>query len=196
MKKILPGIGILFLITSIGYCQEPKQSLQLTIKSDKQVYEVGEEINLELSVKNVGKKSTKVYSPEYWGVSEIFVKNSKGSIIQSRFIGKASRLLSDVFCNVPAGNTQSFFFKNLQWFGCGGLIGFDLKKDFSPGICTIYMTIKNPPACVGAKYLATDLTGTLTSNAITIEMREGAADPIERLTAKKSGPFLYNIKYL
>ncbi|UCD55703.1 MAG: hypothetical protein JSV93_02640 [Candidatus Omnitrophota bacterium] len=40
MKKILLVIVISLLTVSIAYCQE--QPLQLTIKSDKEVYEVGE----------------------------------------------------------------------------------------------------------------------------------------------------------
>ena len=46
MKKILFGIAALCLAATVGYCQEKTSPLQLTIKSDKQVYEVGEEISL------------------------------------------------------------------------------------------------------------------------------------------------------
>lgn len=50
MKKILLSIAILLLLTSIGYCQE--EPLQLTIKSDKEAYEVGEEIKIQLDFQN------------------------------------------------------------------------------------------------------------------------------------------------
>jgi len=62
MKNILLVVAILFLITSIGYCQESKQPLQrfdksspleLTIKSDKKVYKVGEEVEIEVRFNNI-----------------------------------------------------------------------------------------------------------------------------------------------
>ena len=43
MKKLLFAIAALFLVASVGYCEEKAQPLTLTIQSDKQVYEVGEE---------------------------------------------------------------------------------------------------------------------------------------------------------
>ena len=44
MNKLFSGILILLFAAAAGYAQESKQPLQLTIKSDKQVYKVGEEI--------------------------------------------------------------------------------------------------------------------------------------------------------
>jgi len=52
MKKILLGIAILLLITSSSCSQESKQPLQFTIKSDKKVYGVGEQIKVNLEFKN------------------------------------------------------------------------------------------------------------------------------------------------
>lgn len=59
MKKILLGIISLFLIMSVGYCQD--QPLQLTIKSDKEVYEVGEEIAVIITVTNIGNKPEEIF---------------------------------------------------------------------------------------------------------------------------------------
>lgn len=50
MKKILLGIISLLLIASVGYCEE--QPLQLIIKSDKEIYKVGEEIWIIVDIKN------------------------------------------------------------------------------------------------------------------------------------------------
>ncbi len=57
MKKIFLVIAFLFLIVSQGLCQE--SPLQLTIKSDKEVYEAGDEIIISGYFKNVS--SEKVY---------------------------------------------------------------------------------------------------------------------------------------
>ena len=46
MKKILLGFFVLNAVISLGYCQEQTQPLKLAIKSDKQVYEVGEDIKI------------------------------------------------------------------------------------------------------------------------------------------------------
>ena len=178
MKKILFGIAVLCLVTSVGYCQEKEQPLAdktaplvLTLKSDKQVYEAGEPINLELSVHNNSKETIQIYSPEYWGVSEIFVKKATGEVVQSQFFTKVKRVSFDTFASIASQGIRSFLFKDLEWFGCGGLSGFNIEKDFSPGIYNLYMTVKNPPVCAGAKYLETDLSGILTSNPLTIEVK-------------------------
>lgn len=60
MKKMLLGIAILLLITSVGCKQKPEQSLQLTIKSDKEVYELGEDVTLPLTIKNISSKQVNV----------------------------------------------------------------------------------------------------------------------------------------
>ena len=168
MKHVLLAISASLFMVTAGYCQT--EPLQLTIQSDKQAYEAGEEINIELAIHNNTKKSVKIYSPEYPGVSEIFVKNSHGDMIKSQPLAKAERASFDAFVTIPSNETRTFTFKNLEWFGFGGLSGFDAKKEFFPGTYLIYMTIKNPPACVGAKYLETDLYGTLVSNTITIKV--------------------------
>jgi hypothetical protein len=63
MKKILLGIAILLLITPFSYCQESKQQLQrfdksspltLFIKSDKQVYDKGEDVIVDVILENNG----------------------------------------------------------------------------------------------------------------------------------------------
>jgi hypothetical protein len=51
MKKILLGFISLLLIASVGYCEE--QPLQLIMKSDKEIYKVGEEIWIEFEFKNI-----------------------------------------------------------------------------------------------------------------------------------------------
>jgi hypothetical protein len=57
MRKILLGIISLLLIALVGFCEE--QSLQLTIKSDKEVYAVGDEIIISGYFKN--NSSEKIY---------------------------------------------------------------------------------------------------------------------------------------
>jgi len=169
MKRVLLlAIILLSLAISSGYCEN--QPLQLTIKSDKEVYEVGEEINIELAIFNRTKDNVKIYSPEYWGVSKIVVKNSKGDFIKSQFIAKVERASFEHLISIPSNETRAFFFKNLAWFGCGGLLGFNTKEELIPGAYNIYMTLINPPICVGHKYLITNLSGTLVSNTITIEV--------------------------
>lgn len=59
MKRILSIITISLLLGSIGYCQD--QSLQLAIKSDRQVYEVGEEVKFTVTFKNNGLVGLRFY---------------------------------------------------------------------------------------------------------------------------------------
>ena len=64
MKVITFGILILLFMTTAGYCQKQTPFfLQLTIKSDKQVYTVGEEIILVAELKNVTDNLINVFVP-------------------------------------------------------------------------------------------------------------------------------------
>lgn len=89
MKRVLFAVALLLLIQAIGRCKD--QPLQLTIKSDKQVYEVGEDIKIYLSLINKGSDHVMVVNPalivlpEFVGVSGITfgieLRTEKGLIL-------------------------------------------------------------------------------------------------------------------
>ncbi|GEM_PF-3405923 len=175
MKRTVLGIFILFLITTVSYGQEPQEGLQLTIKSDKQTYEMGEEINIEASIKNTGKDAVKIYSPDYWGTSEIVVTNSKGMIMKPRGI-KVERVAFDEFMIIPSGESRTHAFNNLMWFHCGGAWQFLGDAQLPADSYKIYVTVTNPPVVhchdSNKQFEKTDLSGTITSGAIPIEVVE------------------------
>src|SRR4051812_36684526 len=105
MKKIVLGILTLLFMATASYCQEAKQPLQLTIKSDKQVYEVGEKITITVSMRNDGNDTIKIYSPDYWGVSDIIVTNSQGIPMKPRGL-KIKRRAFDTFMTVPPNESR------------------------------------------------------------------------------------------
>ena len=61
MKRIWIGLGLLLVAAPFGYCQESPLPLQLTIKSDKQVYEAGEEIAFVLTIRNLTSSSWNIF---------------------------------------------------------------------------------------------------------------------------------------
>ncbi len=63
MKRRALGIGLLLLTVIVGCCQEPKEPLQLTIKSDKQVYEAGDSIYIYYKIANIGDKEITIAQP-------------------------------------------------------------------------------------------------------------------------------------
>ncbi len=174
MNKIMLGIFVLLFMATAGHGQEPKQTLELTIKSDKEIYKVGEGINIEASMKNTGKDSVKIYSPEYWGVSEIVVVNSKGMTMKPRGL-KVKRNGFDSFLIIPPNESRTSIFNNLMWFFCGGAWQFSDEAQLTSDIYKIYVKLTNPPAnnCDdnGKIYEKTALSGTITSNTITIEVK-------------------------
>ena len=73
-----------FFMATVGYCQESKQSLVLTIKSDKQVYEVGQEVTLRLGIKNLS--SEKIQAPSLiW--SSVVILDGKEHKLKPDYIG-------------------------------------------------------------------------------------------------------------
>ena len=174
MKQIILAIICLVLISPFGYCQEPEQPLTLTINSDKQVYEVGEEISIMASIRNEGKDIAKIYSPDYWGVSEIIVINSQEIPMMPRGL-KIERRYFDTFMTIPPNESRVHTFDNLQWFHCGGAWQFIDEVQLKSDTYKIYVTVTNPPVdkCSSdKKFEKTNLSGTLTSNTITIKVTE------------------------
>ena len=149
-------------VSSVSRYQE--QPLLLTIKSNKKVYKFGEKINIEASIKNIGKDTAKIYSPAFWDVGEMIIRDSDGDMMKPQ--GMKIKHTFEDFMTIPPGESSTYIFENLTWFFYGGAWQFKL----SPDIYTIYVTVTNPPTRVGAKYLQTSLYGTITSNTITIEV--------------------------
>ena len=61
MKHVLLAISASLLMVTVGYCQT--QPLQLTLQSDKRVYEAGEDIFLDYEMKNAGKEAITIAPP-------------------------------------------------------------------------------------------------------------------------------------
>ena len=118
MKRIILAIIFLLLIAPCGYGQTPQQPLMLTIKTDKQIFNKGEAINIIATIRNEGSEIAKIYSPEYWGVSEIIVKNSQGTFVNPEGL-KIERVAFDSFMTIPPNESRTYTFENLQWFQSG-----------------------------------------------------------------------------
>lgn len=122
MKKLILS-AVLLLAASVGYSQETTQPLQLTIKSDKQAYEVGEEIKLSMSIENISDKDVLIpssfisYTDGYKAIRyglNINVKDSKGNKLE--FLG-AHFKSSDTGTVLKVGEIRNAFKINLlDWF--------------------------------------------------------------------------------
>lgn len=77
MKKIILVIVFLTLTVFSGYCQESKEPLEFTIKSDKEVYGVGEEIKIFLNIKNISKEPIKI-ELYFWGKEHLACGTNTG----------------------------------------------------------------------------------------------------------------------
>jgi len=65
MKRILLAVIVLLLMAAVGCCQESKQSLQLTVKSNKQAYFIDEKITLVLTVKNLSSQGIPLFDGDH-----------------------------------------------------------------------------------------------------------------------------------
>lgn len=168
MKKFLLTAIVFLALSSSGFCQ----TLDLTINSDKPAYTYGEAIAITANIKNNGPANAKIYSPAYWGVSDIVVKNSKGMMMNPAGL-KVRRVFFEQMMVIAPGESQSYVFDDLMWFHCGGAWQFRDEDRLPPDTYTIFVTVTNPPQgeCSAAKNVeSTDFSGTLTSNAIAIEV--------------------------
>ena len=79
-------LGIVLLLVTIGCSQEPEQLLQLTIKADKEVYEVEENIIIECEFRNISNKSIRLSDYYRSGPIIIYFKNEYGEKSHLDFI--------------------------------------------------------------------------------------------------------------
>ena len=166
------------------------QPLTLTIQTVKEVYEQGESINIEASIKNSANDTAKIYSPAYWGVSEITVTNSKGVAMKPRGV-KVKRASFEPFLTIPPQSSVAHTFDNLTWFHCGGVWQFADDARLPPDTYKIYVAIAGMPKCAGARYQETSLKGTLVSDTITIEVRDQGKPGLPALLDMEAFPEQY-----
>jgi len=177
MRRILLGITVLLFMVSIGYCQDqPLQQfdkgspLELTIKSDKQVYEVGEEIWIQVTIRNASERkqilsalgfivsSDNIKSPIYSPV-----KFSDNTFDDNPYKREMVTLQSE------EKRVLKYNLYNLKWDILSSSLwaSKQFNKYIRPGKYSIYFD-----SVIGDQKDYTPRPNNLTSNTITIEVVE------------------------
>ena len=99
MKNIFSGILILLFMAMAGFCQESKQPLQIIIKSDKQVYQAGEVIHLDVTLQNTSDKELVVF----WNNQELMIPE----------VGVVVKELGEGITGLPNGMVDKGHIENL-----------------------------------------------------------------------------------
>ena len=159
MKKILLAIILLFSIVQISYCQE--QPLQLTIKSDKEIYKVGEEVALEITLNNKLEKELILF----WSDRELAVFSEEIGVY-------------NIAMYVQAPTDDTLYIKPKD--SITKTITINLDNRFKPlkgkiGIVFLYSNL----GILGFEHREDQeiWQGTVTSNPITIEVVEKKEEP-------------------
>ncbi|MFC1645747.1 hypothetical protein ACFL2Y_01035 [Candidatus Omnitrophota bacterium] len=166
MKKLLFAIILSGLVVSFGYCQEAEeQPLTLTISSDKEVYEVGEEIVLEITLKNNSDKEM----ISFWTDKkpDIFTEEM-GVYIVAMYI----QLVDETLYIKPKENLTRDV-----------AITLDEKMKPVKGRIGIQFLYNTQNIILNFKHKSDQeiFTGTLTSNTITIEVVEVEGNVADRV---------------
>jgi hypothetical protein len=143
--------------------------LEFKIKSDRSNYRVGQPINIEATIQNKGRGMMMIYSPGYWGVSRIIVKNAEGLRMKPKGVEIEDKTPGK-YLRIPDGDQVSYTFNNLTWRGCGTERSFKDEASLEPGVYKIAVSIVNPPICLEEKSAGIVLEGRLTSNTITVKV--------------------------
>lgn len=163
MKKALLLSLTFLLIGSVGYCQEQKQSLQLTIKSDKQVSSApGEEIVLSAIIENTSPKEIILF----WNnVKPLFLPTSRKSI--------------NVYIPVnPVKDVETLYIKPK------GFIKKEVRfstESLTPRVYEVTMQYNIPAIVLDFETSPNQeiFMGLLTSNLITIDVANTDAPPLQ-----------------
>lgn len=108
MRKLLLVIILFGLAVTFGYCQEKEQSLQLTISSDKQVYEVGEEMVLKAILINNSDKEIIVV----WIMDKAILESDKIGIVQASFPSKPLGKIEEIYIKPSSSIEKDIFVAN------------------------------------------------------------------------------------
>jgi hypothetical protein len=137
MKKIVFNVICLFIVTSLGYCQESSQSLQLIIDSDKQVYQVGEDIKITATLVNKTNKEQIVF----WSKDKAVLMPDKNSVliaifpekpwndynelnIEKLYIKPNASISKNVLVNSDLKNSKTKYKLTFKWKSPGLLLDF------------------------------------------------------------------------
>jgi len=146
--------------------EKEKQPLQLTIKSDKKVYEAWEPIDVKMKLKNTGKKDILVWKDIFWGDDAIFsvnkIENNKKIPVPMVKL-EGLRTVSRQEALQVLGSKETFEEEEnvLKWVA-GGILRPG-KYEIQITYRSIYSTAKE----IGPKVW----TSKLTSNTITIKVK-------------------------
>lgn len=148
-KGIVIFLFILFLSTIPADATPPvriiQQDLQLHIVLDKNVYTPGEDIDVHAIFINKTHQPIKVYSPEYWGTSTIYVLTDRGEVLTPGIL-QVKRGAFEEFKVIPSGESVTHVYRNLTWFGDGGgAREFNGEHKLKPGVYYVYVNFINPP---------------------------------------------------
>ncbi|MFH1360910.1 MAG: hypothetical protein ABIJ41_07785 [Candidatus Omnitrophota bacterium] len=164
MKKIILFIILSFLTASVAYCQD--QPLQITIKSNKQVYEVGEEILIELKVVNIGNKEAMVLKDILWQEDALF---SLRKITDSKFIDIPLTIKEPTRTGLYEHDFQLLASKESVQFE-NTVLNYYIGNDTILPAGTYQITVSYRLSLNAKKLSDKIFTGTLISNAIQIEV--------------------------
>jgi hypothetical protein len=157
MKKLL-AVTVLLLMMPVGYCQN--QPLELTIKSDKQVYETGEDNNISFGITNVSDKTITTKNNLNWNDDcRLFFKNEKGEECILTYIGPIDMEIGD---QLIAGKYYYVWAYPLTLLK---------DKEFKPNPYKFELTKGKDYTFIGKQDIYIKHLG-LTSNTITIEVKE------------------------
>ncbi len=166
IEKIILG-AILMLIPLCGYCQEPKQYLQLSIKSDKEVYEIDEAIWIEVLISNKSGKDCLLTSPGL----QVSCDNFKNVIYAPvKFINNSLQDNPNERIEVVLKPKETKIIKynlyDLKWDNIISSLWASKKFDtyVQPGIYSIFFLVNNPLADRKLEYVPIE------SNRISIKL--------------------------
>ena len=144
MKKIIPLILFLTILSCYSHAQEPPahSPLTLTITADKEGYEAGGQITITLHIKNVSNLDV-IYGlypvmeqPEYDGHGRIFFQNGEDIIVQSKPKGHMEG--HDIQRYAPVGaNQMALILKPSEEYSKSFVIS--RYFEFSPDVYDIYL---------------------------------------------------------
>ncbi|MCA9636510.1 MAG: hypothetical protein KC420_10835 [Myxococcales bacterium] len=120
----------------------PSHGVSATAHLDKEIYGIGEAIQLTVALHNDLPQPIALVHPDYWGVSEIHVFDAAGQRVEPTSTYKAHRKAVQETWTIDGGSLASHTFEDMTTFTCCNAYTY---RSLPAGSYSVAVEITNPP---------------------------------------------------
>ena len=188
MQKLFSVLFLsLFLFGTKAESQPVENPLEFKISADKELYTIGRDITLTLTIKNKGTTPVTLYDLDYPGAVTIQLVDAESVQIQPQNAGPAPKP-SATMIKLDPGETRAYQRPHLRWYDASMTWEFREREQLPAHNYTIAATMTNPPrGFPSSKKSDNSWEGSVLSNRVKIRILEPSQNTIRGAYPRAEG---------